>query len=132
MTKKERIFAALEAMGYKPKYDNDGDVQLMYQMKSLFFLCSEEDEDPFVCVIFPRFTSIPEDEDMLYLIACNKMSRDNKVTKVFIDSSLNEVSATYEFFFTDDDSIKANIEKALRILGVARTAFNDTLRELKC
>ena len=33
--KKQKIKSILEEMGYKPKIDDDGDVYLKYQMKTL-------------------------------------------------------------------------------------------------
>ena len=36
MTNKEQIFNALERLGYKPQYDDDGDIMLRYQLKHIF------------------------------------------------------------------------------------------------
>ena len=42
--KKEMILQVLEKMGHKPEIDNDGDIQLRYQMKTIFVLIGNEDE----------------------------------------------------------------------------------------
>lgn len=52
MTKKEQIMATLEKMGYRPELDNDGDILLRYQMKSIFVLTGDED-DSYVSVMLP-------------------------------------------------------------------------------
>jgi len=41
MKKKENLVAVLERMGYNPKYDDDGDVLILYQMKHVYFLLHE-------------------------------------------------------------------------------------------
>ena len=38
MNKKELILQTLEKMGYKPEIDEDGDIQIRYQMKTIFVL----------------------------------------------------------------------------------------------
>ena len=35
MTNKEQIFNVLERLGYKPQYDDDGDILMRYQLKLL-------------------------------------------------------------------------------------------------
>ena len=55
MTKKEQIFAILERIGYKPKYDDDNDIFIIYQMKHIYFLASNEDNDPFLIIFYPQF-----------------------------------------------------------------------------
>ena len=44
MTKKEMILEAIESLGYKPHVDDDGDICVRFQMKSIFFLTGQEEE----------------------------------------------------------------------------------------
>lgn len=130
MTKKEQIMNVLERMGYMPHYDDDGDIQLRYQLKHLFFLVSEDDEDKFVQILLPQFHEFVEGEDTLNLAVCNKLTRDTKMTKVFIDHTLRNISASCEFYYNSDESLEMCISKSLGILGIIRTAFFKCLREL--
>lgn len=130
MTKKELLMDVLERMGYKPEYDNDGDILLRYQLKHIYFITREEDEDNFVLVQLPKFDEFKEEDTTLHLAACNKVTRGIKMVKVYVDKSLNEVSASCEFFYANEEALKLNIEKALRILGLVRTSYRNCLKEL--
>lgn len=130
MTKKEQIFAVLERIGYKPKYDHDNDIFIIYQMKHIYFLTSEEDEDPFVGILYPQFFEMEDGQELLYLVACNKMTRDSKFAKVFVDQTHRRVSAACEFFYANDESLECCIRGSIRILSVMRTAFIKALQDL--
>ncbi|MGM9804783.1 MAG: hypothetical protein ACI308_11485 [Muribaculaceae bacterium] len=127
MTKTEMIQEALTSLGYKPIIDDDNDIYILYQMKNIFFFINEEDEDPFVSVTLPRFTEIEEGEETLFMTVCNHMTREIKLLKVYIDRDMTSISATCEFFFTNMESLRSNIEVSLKILGMIRSHF----RELK-
>ena len=58
MKKKENLVAVLERMGYNPKYDDDGDVLMLYQMKHVYFLLNEEEEDNYVSLMYPQFIKL--------------------------------------------------------------------------
>ena len=64
-----------------------------------------------------------EGEENLTLAVCNKVSRDIKLAKVFIDHTLEGVSASCEFFYTDMESLKNNVEHVLGILGMVRSTY---------
>ena len=130
MTNKEQIFNVLERLGYKPQYDDDGDILMRYQLKLLLFLTQDDDEEHFVNVTLPQFSSVPDGQELLYLAACNKLSRDTKMAKVFIDHTFKNVTATCEFFFDDEKTLEKNIIRALRILSIMRTAYNDCIKEM--
>ena len=50
-----------------------------------------------------------EGEETLTLAVCNKVSRDLKLAKVFIDQTLESVSTSCEFFYTDMESLQNNV-----------------------
>ena len=64
-----------------------------------------------------------EGEETLTLAVCNKVSRDIKLAKVFIDHTLEGVSASCEFFYTDMESLKNKVEHVLGILGMVRSTY---------
>ena len=122
MTKKEMILEAIESLGYKPHVDDDGDICVRYQMKSVFFLTGQEEEQ-YVSAIQPQFSEVHEGEETMTLAICNKVSREIKLAKVYIDQTLKSVTASCEFFYTDMDSLKNNVEHSLNILGMVRSTY---------
>lgn len=131
MTKKEQIFALLGRMGYKPDYDEDGDITLMYQLKQLYFITNDDEDDKFVQLLFPQFHRLNDDEETkLALFACNKVTCESKLVKVYIDKTFTKVSASVEFYYTDDESLQMNVEKSLGVIGITRSAFEKSMKEL--
>ena len=128
MTKKELIVKVLEDMGFKPHEDNDGDVAFRYQMKYILGIVGDESEQYFVLVM-PQFYEIENGEEHIALAVCNKITRDLKLVKVYVDQTFKNVSANCEFYYTDEESLKNNIENSLRILGIVRTLFRSTRNE---
>lgn len=130
MTKKELIMSTLEEkMGYCPEIDEDGDIKVAYQLKTIYVMTSEDDE-PYVSVMLPQFHEIEDRKETLALAVCNKMSRELKFAKVYIDQTFKHVTATCEFFYSGKKSLMQNLEKALELLGVVRTVFRNDMEEL--
>ena len=130
MTKKEQIINVLERMGYKPKIDKEGDIMLRYQLKTLFFLVNDDDEENFVNVILPRFAEIDEGEETLYLAACNKVTRGTRMVKVYVDQTFKNITASCEFYYANDESLEFNLQKSLSILSIIRTLYRNCIKEL--
>ncbi|MCI6460777.1 MAG: hypothetical protein MSA35_05360, partial [Prevotella sp.] len=57
------------------------------------------------------------------------VSREVKLAKVYIDQTLNNVSACCEFFYTDMESLRNNVEHVLNILGMVRSAYHKSKTE---
>lgn len=129
MNKKELILKTLEKMGYSPELDGDGDIMLHYQMKTIYVLTGDEDE-PYVSILLPQFYEIEEGKDTLVLAVCNKMTRELKLAKVYIDQTFKSVTATCEFFYINEESLEQNLRNSLQTLGVVRTIFKNDLAEL--
>ena len=130
MTKKEQIINVLERMGYKPKIDKEGDIMLRYQLKTLFFLVNDDDEENFVNVILPQFAEIDDGEETLYLAACNKATRGTRMVKVYVDQTFKNITASCEFYYANDESLEFNLQKSLSILSIIRTLYRNCIKEL--
>ena len=52
-------------------------------------------------------------------------AESRKLAKVYIDQTLKSVSACCEFFYTDMDSLRNNVEHVLNILGMVRSAYHN-------
>ncbi len=128
MNKKELIVKVLEDMGFTPREDEDGDLVFRYQMKELFALVGDESEQ-YIVLIMPQFCEIEDGEEPIALATCNKITRELKLIKVYVEPTFKSVTANSEFYYTDEESLKNNIEHSLRILGVVRTQYRNTKRE---
>ena len=63
---------------------------------------------------------IDEGEETKVLAACNKMTREIKLAKLYIDQTLKNVSASCEFYYNGEESLKTCLDKAIEILGMVR------------
>ncbi len=129
MNKKELILQILEKMSYKPEIDNDGDIMFRFQMKTVFVLTGDEDEK-YVSVMLPQFYEIVDGEEPLVLTVCNKMTRELKQVKVYIDQTFENVTATCEFFYTNEESLEECLAHALELLGLVRSVFKKNKKEM--
>ena len=129
MKKKELILATLEKMGYSPKVDNDGDIKLLYQMKTIYVMTGDE-EEPYISMMLPQFHEIEDGQETMVLAVCNKLTRELKLAKVYVDQTFKNVTATCEFFYANNEALEQNLRNSLQMLGVVRTVFRKDLAEL--
>ena len=130
MSKREHLKFVLEGMGFRPSYDDEGDIRMRYQMKEMFFLLNEEDEDNYLCIIFPHFIDIEEGEESMALAICNKMTRELKLAKAYVEASFKTVSATCEFYYANDEALEYSIRKSLRIISLMGNQYYKNKKEL--
>ncbi len=129
MKKKELILKTLEKMGYSPEVDNEGDIMLHYQMKTIYVLTGDE-EDPYISMMLPQFQEVEEGQETLVLAVCNKMTRELKFAKVYIDQTFKNITASCEFYYANEESLEQNLRNSLQMLGVIRTVFRNNMAEL--
>jgi len=123
------ILKTLEKMGYSSEVDNDGDIMLHYQMKAIYVMTGDEDES-YISMLLPQFYEFEDGMETLVLAVCNKMTRELKLVKVYIDQTFKNVSATCEFFYANEESLEQNLRNSLQMLGVVRTIFRNDMAEL--
>ena len=129
MKKKELILSTLEKMGYSPEVDNDGDIKLRYQMKTIYVMTGDE-EEPYISMMLPQFHEIEDGQETMVLAVCNKLTRELKLAKVYVDQTFKNVTATCEFFYANNEALEQNLRNSLQMLGVVRTVFRKDLAEL--
>ena len=129
MTKKELVYSVLKELGYNPTLDDEGDLVIRYQLKNIWVMVSDDD-DPYVSVLLPQFHKIEEGNETLVLATCNRVTRDVKLVKVYIDQTLKNVTASCEFYYTDEESMALELSNSLRLLGMIRSYFRKTMLEL--
>lgn len=130
MNKKETIMAVLEKMGLQPELDEDNDIMIQFQMKTIYVMVDEKSEDPYVFVMLPQFHDVEEGAETIELAVCNKMTREYKLMKVFIDQTFQSVTATCEFYYANKKSLELSLRKSLHMLGIARSAFRKEKADL--
>ena len=128
MTKHEMVVSVLQSLGLKPQIDDDGDIFIHYQMKTFYVMGSSSDDEDYLVVVFPQMYEVDEGEETKVLAACNKATRDSKLAKVYIDQTLKNVSASCEFYYNGEESLKTCLDKAIEILGMVRLTFIKTMR----
>ena len=130
MTKKEIIMGTLNKMGYNPIQDEDGDILFYYQMKAIYVIIADEDES-YVSLLLPQFNEIEEGKEALVLAVCNKMTRELKMAKVYIDKTFKNVTCTCEFYFANEESLVQNLTNSLKLLGIIRTLYRNEYAEMQ-
>lgn len=128
MTKHEMVVSALQSLGFKPQIDDDGDIYVRHQMKTFYVMGANSDDDDYLVVVFPQMYEIDEGEETKVLATCNKMTREIRLAKVYIDRTLKHVSTSCEFYYNGEDSLKTCLDKSIEILGIARLTFLKTMR----
>ena len=128
MTRHEMVVSVLQSLGFKPQIDDDGDIFVSYQMKTFYVMGSNSDDEDYLVVVFPQMYEVNEGEETKVLAVCNKITREIKLTKVYIDQTLKNVSACCEFYYNGEESLKTCLDKAIEILGMVRSTFIKTIR----
>lgn len=128
MTKHEMVVSVLQSLGFKPQIDDEGDIFVRYQMTMFYVMGSNSDDEDYLVVVFPQMYEVNEGEETKVLAACNKITREIKLTKVYIDQTLKNVSASCEFYYNGEESLKTCLDKAIEILGMVRSTFIKTIR----
>ena len=128
MTKHEIVVSVLQSLGFKPQIDDDGDIFVRYQMKTFYVMGTNSDDEDYLVVVFPQMYEINEGEETKVLATCNKITREIKLAKVYIDQTLKNVSANCEFYYNGEESLKTCLDKAIEILGMVRSTFIKTIR----
>lgn len=131
MDKRSMVISVLEDMGYQPRVDSDGDVLFRFQMKHLYVLATQQEETSFLVVMLPQFYEMSEGEEIKVLTVCNKLTREVMLAKIYIDTNLTEVTASCEFFYCDEASLRLQLEHSLVILGRVRSVFRQALVEFE-
>lgn len=128
---KQLVMKVLKDMGYEPELDSDQDIRLCMEMKEFYFFMPDEEEKCYVNIVLPQFTGIKEGKEILALATCNIMTRDMKLLKVYVEKNHESVSASCEFIYTDEDSLKQNIVCSMEVMSIVKTLYRRKCAELE-
>ena len=123
------IVKVLDEMGFKLHEDEDGDLMFRYQMKNIYTVIGDESEQ-YLVLVMPQFCELEDGEEHVALAVCNKMTRELKLAKVYVDHTFKNVSASCEFYYTDENSLKTNIENGLNVLSIVRMFYRTIRNEI--
>jgi WD40 repeat protein len=117
----------LEAEGFRPDIDKDGDVHFKYEGKHYFILLREKDRQ-FVRIIHPQFWSIDsEEERQRALAAANITTGRCKCCKVYVSD--DNVDAAIELFVDETSHAIAVLNRSLGALQNGVNTFVEEMRK---
>lgn len=122
MQKRELVVSTLNEMGLKANISSSGDVYFIYEMKP-FIIPMSEPENNYIIVLFYQFEELDKQNPLQTLTICNKMTRELRMVKVYVEETFDSVSASCEFYYKRKCDLRENLEKALDTFSVLRTAF---------
>jgi len=114
---KEMIMEVLKDMRLRPKYDEDGDIIVKYQMHSILVLPDMTDEG-YIQLVMPNIYSVDsEEKQMTALYVCNKVTKDSKHVKAWLNDDMDLINVTSEFYVNSNDALQFAIKKGLDLLS---------------
>lgn len=126
---KRMIMKQLTGLGYMPREDEHGTISFCYRMKT-FYIVVEDKTEPLVSVVYPCFVKVEKADLKAHMVVCNKLNRESKSIKVYMDSEFQQVSACIEFIHTGTRSLRQNITHAMEYLEPVRVAYKMILSDL--
>lgn len=124
----ELYVSYLQAEGYQPKVDADGDVQFKRQGLTYFISVSENDLE-FFGMMLPNVWEIESDEERLYvLFACNEATANTKVAKAQMVGDNVWISA--EIFLQRPDDFSKMLDRIFMSMDTALDTFVETMQKL--
>ena len=130
MTEKELLAKVIADLGYHPQTDEDGVLHFMFQMKTVCVIPGDEGEHT-PALLLPHFDEVAESEVHLALAACNQLTREVKLVKVFVNNTYQSVHASYEFYYSDEECLRESVERGLDVFAVIRTMYTRTKNALQ-
>jgi hypothetical protein len=128
MTKQERIELYkeyLEEEGYRPKIDEEGDLEFKYQGCRIMLQVDDDDEN-FFC-LFVAY-SIDEDEDIMNVYqAVNEANKLTRVAKATVGESC--IIICTEQFLSSPELFKDQFDRCVISLDVCTESFYDALHK---
>ncbi len=130
----EKVFEYLCDEGFRPKYDEDGDIVVKREGKT-YVVIFEESDPIYFRVVYPNFWSLDDEEEYEQaLIASARVNTKMKCAKVLPSVEFSDeanVSVSVELYAADVDAFIAVLERAFRASEAAGLAFVQEMRALR-
>jgi hypothetical protein len=112
----------LTEQGFRPEIDEGGDVHFRYEGRHFYIM--EAEEDTFFHLLLPSFYPLTGETDVRNAaLAASAASRVMKVAKVFLNSTLDDVSASVELLVAEPTDVHDHLLVCVEILAAARAEF---------
>ncbi|MBQ3710553.1 MAG: YbjN domain-containing protein [Bacteroidales bacterium] len=121
MKTSEHVFDYLRNQGLVPKYDDRGNIEFKYQMRSFIFF-SNDDDAQFFQLTMPSIFEVTDDNRMAALEAMNEINDTTKVIKLTVTKS-NHVWESTEIMLDSTPELDDLFPRLLNILLNTRQAF---------
>lgn len=123
--RREKIQRWLEAEGFRPRLDDDGDLLFDFEGGHYCILSRSSDAE-FVHLIYPNFWSIESEEERVRAIqAAHDATRDTKVAKIYVHG--DAVHAAVETFHMDVGGFNQTLMRSLSAIRTARGKFTSAM-----
>ncbi len=118
----------LEAEGYRPKYDEDGDLMFKAEGKTLFIDSTPNDE-PFIRIMLPNIWEIESEAERLQAYRCaSEVTMGIKSAKAYVNVH-NNVHVTFESFYPNADAFCEVFHRCLSVTLGACNDFREAMRK---
>lgn len=115
--------------GYTPQVDSDGHIVFEFD-GGTYYISVYADDPEYFRLIYPNFWPInsPVERARAY-IAADRVNRECKLVKVYLESQGKQVSAEIEEFFDHSDRLRLMFRRALQSLRYGVQQFADRMRK---
>ena len=124
---KNVCYRILQEEGYVPTYDDDGDIKFKAQGCTLYVIAPEKD-DIYLRVLLPGFWSLENEEEFAKAhFVANKLTKDYKVGKIYLDKE--DTHASCEVFIDKNDAqLKRSLLRLVNLVLSMRQDFANEMR----
>lgn len=124
---RQSYLAILNSEGFRPEVDSDGDVHFKYEGGN-YFVTSNCD-DGYFQLLFPNFWRIESGEELAKVVlAASTATRGTKDAKVWVNASLDNVSASAESLINSPADVRHFLGRSLRVIRRAVDTFVEEMR----
>lgn len=128
LAKSQVYLNAVEALGFRPRIDDDGDVAFRMEGRSLMVMADEDDRG-FFRALMPYFWRIDSAEELTRARqVALQLTSEYKAVKVFVLDDYSNVSASVELFFDEPAGVLPVLERCLVGLLAASREFGARMR----
>lgn len=120
---KKQIIEVLKELGYNPFLDPDNDISICVEMKNIYFYPEYVNDTNYCNIVLPQISPIAKGDEIVALAACNMIVRDTRLISAYVEKTHDAVSVSCDFTYTDEASLKQNIQESMDILLVAKTIY---------
>jgi len=119
----------LEEEGFRPKFDDDGDIIFKYEGKT-FIIEFDDSDEHYLRLMLPNFWELESDYEKNQAIqVALEITKKIKVAKVF--SVENCIWSSAELFLPNEDSVKPIFSKIIGVVSTAATLFANRMNDLR-